>query len=401
MTLPTPSPSRLPAIDGLRGLALLGILLVNLLYWSGWVVMTPEQQLAHAGESMRQVHGFLERLLLDGKFYTVFSLLFGLGFALQLRRLQADGHDGVRIYRRRLTVLLGIGLLHTLLIWDGDILMLYALLGYLLPAFARLPDRALLTWSTLLVFVVPLAGQALLRAVGWNPGGAIMGAALDLFAAMGGDPAQEAGVAWLQHAGWREQLAWSSSGTLYSWGLRVESWRIPKVLGIMLLGLWAGRRVAQGRLLGDTRWLRQVLAGGLLVGLPASLAYALHQGAGQSHWSSTIGTVPLALAYAAAFLLAWPRLQPLLGLLVAPGRMPLTNYLAQSVVNGLVFFGPGLGLIGRVPLPAVYAYGLALFALQVAWSHWWLAWHAQGPMETLWRRLTYPAPTRSARLARG
>jgi uncharacterized protein len=391
MSLPTPSPSRLPVIDALRGLALLGILLVNLLYWSGWVVMTPEQQLAHAGESLRQAHGFVERLLLEGKFYTLFSLLFGLGFALQLQRLRAGGHDGLRVYRRRLAVLLGIGLVHTLVIWDGDILVLYALLGYLLPLFARLSDRAVLAWSAGLVFVVPLAGPALLAANGWNPGGAIMGTALDLFAATGGDPAPEAGVAYLQAAGWREQLAWSTTGTLYSWGLRVESWRIPKVLGIMLLGLWAGRQVAQGRLLSDTRLLRHVLAVGLLVGLPASLAYALHPDAGQSHWSSTIGTVPLALAYAAAFLLAWPYAQRVLGLLIAPGRMPLTNYLAQSVVNGLVFFGPGLGLIGRVPLPAVYVYGLALYALQVAWSHWWLARHPQGPVETLWRRLTYPA----------
>lgn len=106
--------------------------------------------------------------------------------------------------------------------------------------------------------------------------------------------------------------------------------------GFALLGilLAAGRRVAQGGLLADTRLLRRVLLFGLLVGLPASLVYAFLPDAGQTHWSSMVGTVPLALAYAAAFLLAWPHAQRVLGVFVAPGRMPLTNYLLQSVVNG-------------------------------------------------------------------
>jgi uncharacterized protein len=231
----------------------------------------------------------------------------------------------------------------------------------------------------------------LFAAMGWDPGGRIIDLSLQWFAAMGGDPAPDASVRWLQQDGWREQLAWNSTGTLYSWGLRVQTWRLSKVLGIMLLGLWVGRRVARGELLGDVRLLRRVLLGGLLVGLPASLVYAAQPEAGQTHWASMVGTVPLALAYTAAFLLAWPRTKGILGLFAEPGRMPLTNYLTHSVVNGLVFFGIGLGQIGRMPMPLVYAYALALFAVQVVLSRWWLARHAQGPMETAWRRLTYPA----------
>jgi len=394
MSVPAPLPaaSRLRALDGLRGLALLGILLANLLYWSGWGLMTPSQQLALAGgEQASRAYNVVHHLLVDGKFYTLFSLLFGIGCALQLQRMQVGGHDAVRVYRRRMLVLMAIGWVHTLLVWDGDILVLYSLLGLLLPWFARLPDRTLLAWSAVLVFVVPLAGHALFTAMGWSPGPRLIDLSLRWFAAMGGDPAPDAGVRVLQQAGWHEQLAWNSTGTLFSWGLRVETWRIPKVLGIMLLGLWVGRRVARGELLDDARLLRRVLFGGLLVGLPASLAYALQEGAGQTHWASMVGTVPLALAYAAAFLLAWPRAQPLLGLFAEPGRMPLTNYLMHSVVNGIVFFGVGFGLIGRVSMPLVLAYAFALFAVQVVLSRWWLARHAQGPMETLWRRLTYPA----------
>lgn len=392
---PLPAGERLRQLDGLRGMALLGILLVNILYWSGWILMSKAQQVAHSGERVREVQLFLDHLLLDGKFYTLFSLLFGIGCAMQLHRLQAAGHDGVRVYLRRMLVLLVIGLLHSLLIWDGDILTLYALLGMLLPWFARKPDRALLAWAVVLVWVLPLAGQALFDALGWNPGGAVIAGSLDLFAKMGGDPEPDAAVGLLQSAGWREQLAWSSTGTLYSWGLRIETWRISKVLGIMLLGLWAGRRIVQSGLLAETRLLRRILWFGLLLGIPASVLYASLPDAGQSHWSSMVGTVPLALAYAAAFLLAWPHAQGVLGVFVAPGRMPLTNYLLQSVVNGLVFFGVGLGLIGQLSMPVFYAYAVALFALQCICSRWWLARHAQGPVEAVWRGLTYP------RLGRG
>ena len=387
---PMPGDARLRQLDGLRGFALLGILLVNIQYWSGWSLMTSAQQVAHSGERVRDVQLFLDHLLLDGKFYTLFSLLFGIGCALQLHRLQAAGHDGVRVYLRRMAVLLVIGLLHSLLVWDGDILTLYALLGSLLPWFARTRDSALLGWAVVLVWIMPLVGKATFDALGWNPGGATIAESLDLFARMGGSPEPDAAVGFLQAAGWHEQLAWSSSGTLYSWGLRIETWRISKVLGIMVLGLWAGRRIAQGGVLADTRLLRRILLSGLLLGLPATLVYASLPDAGQSHWSSMVGTVPLALAYAAVFLLAWPHAQRVLGVFVAPGRMPLTNYLLQSVVNGMVFFGVGLGWIGRLSMPAFYTYAIALFALQCVCSRWWLARHAQGPVEALWRGLTYP-----------
>jgi uncharacterized protein len=123
--------------------------------------------------------------------------------------------------------------------------------------------------------------------------------------------------------------------------------------------------------------------------VPASLAYALMPSQGQTNWPSLLGTVPLAMAYAAAFVLAWPHASRWLGVFTAPGRMALTNYLSQSVINGLVFYGIGLGLAGRLPVWGIYGYAIALFAAQALFSRWWLSRHAQGPMEALWRRWTY------------
>jgi uncharacterized protein len=187
-------------------------------------------------------------------------------------------------------------------------------------------------------------------------------------------------------------LAWILSGPWFSWGLRVETWRVPKVLGIMLLGLWVGRRLAAGTLLDDRRLQWRVLLVGLVVGLPASVVYAWTPGLGQASWPSLVGTVPLGLAYAAAFALAWPHAKGWLGAFVAPGRMALTNYLTHSVLGVLVFYGIGFGLTGRLSIAATYAYATCLFAAQVLFSRWWLSRHAQGPMEALWRRWTYGRP---------
>ena len=386
---PVPAGDRLDLLDALRGFALLGILLANVLAWSGWVMVDAAGKTAWAGEAAALWQYRLHHLLVDGKFYTLFSLLFGLGFALQLNRLSRRGHYGLRIYRRRVLVLLGIGAVHCFVIWDGDILFLYALLGLMLPLFHRWGTRSLVAGGLVLVFVVPPVGKALFQALGWAPHEALFGTSFAIAEALGADTALDNVIPWMQREDFAGWLAWQVSGPWYSWALRLESWRIPKVLGIMLIGMAAGRGLAAGTLLADRRLLWRTVAAGLAVGVPASLVYAWTPGLGQHHWSSTVGTLPLALAYAAAFALAWPRAHRWLGVFAAPGRMALTNYLAQSVLGVAVFMGIGLGMVGQLSLPGIYAYAVVLYALQILFSRWWLARHAQGPMEALWRRWTY------------
>jgi uncharacterized protein len=386
---PATGDERLDVVDALRGFALLGILLANILYWSGWGMGTDAQRLAWGGVDGELWQYRFHHLLVDGKFYTLFSFLFGAGFALQLERLTRRGHEGLRIYRRRVLILLAIGLVHSFLVWDGDILTLYALMGLLLPLFHRWSRRALVGTGLVLVFVVPFAGMALFQALGWKPQDYFYAQSFAIAQALGADTAPDRVIAWMQSERWADRWAWMASGTSFSWGLRIEAWRIPKVLGIMLLGMAAGRGLADGSLLANRVLLKRVLVLGLLVGLPASLAYALVRHQGQADWPSLIGTVPLAMAYASAFALAWPQASRWLGVFTAPGRMALTNYLAQSVLGVTLFYGTGLGLVGRLPILGFYAYAVGLFALQAWFSHWWLSRHAQGPMESLWRRWTY------------
>lgn len=389
MATAVPSAERIEILDALRGFALFGILLANILVWSGWVLMTDAQRLALAGPDAVAWQYRFHHLLVDGKFYTLFSLLFGAGFALQISRLAARGADGLRIYRRRVLVLLGIGLVHSWLIWDGDILTLYALLGLLLPIFHRWRERNLLLLAGLLIFVVPPVGIALFSMLDWKPHEALYGISFAMAEAMGADTSPDHAIAWVARTDFMGWFSWVFSGTPFSWGLRLESWRIPKVLGIMLVGMAVGRRLAGGGLLDNTRLLRRVLLIGVTVGLPASAVYAAIPRQGQADWPSLIGTVPLAFAYAAGFVLLWRSAHPVLRHLAPVGRMALTNYLTQSILGTLLFFGIGLGLVGKLEPLSIYGVAVLIFTAQLLFSHWWLSRHKQGPVEAIWRMCTY------------
>ena len=392
---------RIELLDALRGFALFGILLANILYWSGWAFMTEAQSVSVAGAEAVAWQYRFHHALVDGKFYTLFSLLFGAGFALQIARLSARGMEGMRIYRRRVLVLLAIGLVHSWLIWDGDILTLYALLGLVLPFFYRWRERNLLIAAAVLIFVVPFAGMGLFDRLGWAPHEPVYALANWIAESLGADTAPDKALEWFRRddfAGW---ASWAMSGTPYSWALRIETWRIPKVLGIMLVGIAVGRRLAAGGFFENRKLFGQVLAAGLAIGVPATAVYAVVPGQGQASWSSLIGTVPLALAFAAAFVLVWPRAQPVLRHLVPVGRMALTNYLTHSLIGLIFFYGIGFGLAGTLSPPFFYGVALLIFGAQMLFSRWWLARYEQGPAEALWRSATYgwrrkPLKTESA-----
>jgi uncharacterized protein len=383
----TPASERIDLLDALRGFALLGILLANMLYWSGWSFVDHAQQVALAGAEQAAAANWLHKLLIDGKFYSLFSLMFGIGFALQLIRLERRGADGLRIFRRRMLVLLLFGLIHLFLVWDGDILTLYALLGLALPFARSWSDRAL-ALTALALLLLPLPGVWALAELGWKPSAPFIELSEWLGAQWyAGDPYDE--VLWLSQEDWRSHWGWLMGGWPWRIITILDSWRIPKVLAMMLLGLILGRRLAAGTLLDDRRLLVRTLLAGLAAGLPLSAWYASIEAGDQAHPSTVLGTAPLALAYAAAFVLLWPRARAVLCHLAPVGRMALTNYLMHSLLGIAIFYGIGFGLVGKLAPAGFYGVVVAIFAFQLLVSRWWLARHAQGPMEWLWRKGTY------------
>jgi uncharacterized protein len=398
----TPPAERIDLLDALRGLALFGILLANIRYWAGWTFLDEQGKTALAGPSA-DVFEFLHVVLIDGKFYTNFSLLFGIGFALQLSRLETRSDRATAIYVRRMLVLLAIGITHLLLIWVGDILALYALCGLALLLVRRWPDRWLLL-AALILIAIPVVGQA----VTWMTGAPIETGLWTfsnaMFSALGGAPNER--LAWLS----REDLGSFLAFAVTRWPVQIDyliqSWRIPKVLAIMMLGLWAGRRLIAGTLFTNDKLLHRVLVYGLAAGVPANLVLGAVGGLEQENpaaafWASlayAIGVVPLGLAYAAAFTLAWPAQKRSLRLFAPVGRMALTNYLSHSLLGILIFFGLGFGLIGKLGPLGFYGIAALIFFGQVLVSRWWLTHFGQGPIERLWRLGTYGRPA-NARLS--
>jgi uncharacterized protein len=317
-----------------------------------------------------------------GKFMPLFAMLFGAGFALQYDRLRQTLDDPRSAFRRRLAFLLVFGLLHGLFFYFGDITHTYAIAGFLLlrhlasevPALARSTIR---WWVG--AFVWTLVLSTLSGAVTVEVESAAMAEVeLALQTAQGGY--------------WEQ---WPPRAKFFLWQAQANLLNLPVVLALMLTGMLAQR----------AGWLRDPAAAawsnavrvGLFIGLPAALVYGSWSVANADLAANLAMPGFLMVVHAAGLTLsflyaAWMlRSAPahLVGWLAAAGRMPLTNYLLQSVAMGTLLTGWGLGWGATLGYAQTSAVALAIFVAQVLASRWWLARHAQGPLEALWRRWTY------------
>jgi uncharacterized protein len=398
---PVKAQERIQTIDVLRGFALFGILLVNMgLFHSSLYQLLLGSPWTSAADRAAQwfIHAFAE-----GKFYTIFSFLFGLGFALQLERAEARGARIVPTYARRLLVLLLIGLAHAILLWFGDILVTYALLGFVLLLFRKRHPRTLLVWAAILLLLPILLTAALtgLTALGGTtPEGQAMmqeveAQNLTLFEGF----ATEATRIYAQGS-YGEQVRQRLIDLAFTY-IGTAMQMFPLVLAMFLLGLYAGKRRLFQEVTQHLPLARKALAWGLVIGLPSNLLFAFNYDAFRALTSSvwsivgtiafSVGAPALSMAYVAGLTLlmqreAWQRrLAPL----ASVGRMALTNYLLQTVVCTTIFYSYGLGLFGQVGPAAGILLTIAIYALQIPFSVWWLRRFRYGPMEWLWRTLTY------------
>lgn len=377
-----PSPSgRDRRIDALRGFALLGILLVNIqsFVWGG---TNPAGYLLDDANALDHVLFFLTVAFVNTKFMPLFAMLFGAGFSMLLARLRTRTSAPHAVFRRRMAFLLVFGVLHGVLFYFGDITHMYALAGLVLLLH---DDRG-------------PAGLARAAALWWI--GAIALAVLLASAVAGQAPGPEELAAELEssHAVFATQGFLAQIPTRVEWFIDIvlaNLLGLPMTVALMLTGMLAHRA---GWLAdpGAVAW-RRALVIGLLVGLPSALVYAaLVYAEADTHGLgafSAMASIPgaigttLSFAYAALFLRHAPA--ALVGWLAPAGRMPLTNYLLQSVAMGALLSGWGLGLAPAPGYAETAALGCAIFAAQLVTSRWWLARFDQGPLERWWRWWTY------------
>jgi uncharacterized protein len=363
---PTTDSERLHALDAMRGVAILGVLLAYTMWSLG---TTPEDTWTRAD----RVIGRLTGMLVDNKFITMFACLFGAGIAQQWRRWEAAGENPVPLHLRRMGFLLGVGLLHAALLRNGDILAPYALLGLVLLAFRRASPRAILIWSALL-FLLPYGINAAVAALGWKwpprPG-----------AVPGGYLAEN--LAWLRY--------WYLTLPLRGW---------PQILDLILVGYLLGRSRTIGRLATDRGLCRRVFTLSLVLAVVSRLAFEGLSGAWQAAprvpWHGIVAGIVfhisswcLAATYGTGLMLVvqsatgTPPLRPLR----AVGRMAFTNYLMQAVIVVPVCLA--FGLFDKFSPTGALALAVAIAIVQVIYSTWWLKRFRLGPLERVWRVATY------------
>ena len=379
---PVAPSSRIEGIDVLRGLALFGVLAINIVF--EFRVSIFEQFLPPAG-TIPAIDRALSDVLaaaIELKALALFSFLFGVGLAIQFDRL-INNPRRLTLLIRRLVVLLGIGAAHLFLLWNGDILVEYAMAGLVVLPFLFGPR-----WLTLLVAA----------------------ASLVLFLTM---PLLPPVVQFPSHFWIFEHIAEATRAYGDGGFLDVLAFRVreipaffplhvlifPRTIALFLFGVLAWRSGILQRASEHKSLLFSIAMGGVLFGGALTVVAQERDlfgwpSLGRAHEvmvERRLGGVVLAAGYAASIvgLASVPAGQRMLAWAAPVGRMALTNYLGQSLILGWIFYGYGFGLFGKLSVSTAFTIGVVVYAMQAAISAWWLGRYRYGPVEWLWRSLMY------------
>lgn len=388
-------------LDILRGFALLGVMLDNLFGFTGWSFLTDEQRQALSTWPADGTVALTELSFINGKFYSLFSLLFGIGFSIILIRNEQKGINPLKIFYRRLFILLLTGAGHLFFLWEGDILFLYALIGMVLPLFRKFSDKALLITAAALI-LSPIILDCLYILLQSKPGDNLERLAMSIDA-KNDVPLEKAGYSqylFKDGSGWQEWRHWQASGWAYRYSYILDSNRIPKVLGMFLLGFYAGRKMMYVHPENYVSLFKKFRLWGLVVGIPAAVACTYFEifqkeipdpiGLGHTFFYA-ISVVPLSLAYTSMICLRWIKKKgnSKLKVLAPMGRMALTNYLMQTIIGVFIYYNLGLGFGGNIG-PAIFIpIGIVIYIIQALYSNIWFKYFNYGPLEWVWRMLMY------------
>jgi len=388
---PVPPRERVVTLDVLRGFALCGVMIGNMVLYSGqWA----EQHPAPDPATVDQIVDWLLMLFVHSKAQTLLTLLFGFGFAIQLVRAQERHEPVMGLYLRRLVMLFTLGALHVTVLWWGDVTWGYAIAGFGLLAFLHTSNRTRVVWACVLI-LVPAVVMAIPEVFV-----AVFGVFMDRREFAAYTARMAAALHGPEHAG----LAWEHVRYALVWSAFIYGWYFFWLLGRFLLGYIAG----------TLHWFdndgadhlpvfRRLAAWGGAIAVATSAISVVRRlevlplpryglwGLLVAKTIDQIGLVALTLAYVGIVVLlmqrpAWRRI---LRVLAPVGRMPLTTYYSQSLICTFLFYGWGLGWAGSVGVAGCTGLALAIFSVQIAISQLWLRFFRFGPLEWVWRSAVY------------
>jgi len=397
MTTHTPiePKQRIEILDILRGFALLGIIFNNMLYFSGYSFM-PFENLKQiiAFQLNEKIYDFLD-IIVTAKFYTLFSILFAVGFYIQFNKYKNDSTNFLKTYRRRIFILFIIGLIHSL-IWYGDILLTYSIIAFILILFRNVKTKNLFRWSLFFILLPLLIDLAFLP---FSP-------SLDTIS-----PENTASVAHVQYPDMTAEVVINtfqngSVAEIFFLNIHNIAWKylsyIPSgrlftILGIFLLGYYLASidffikktkstfLLISSLFIGLLTTISAKLLGGSSLQFPptfSNILYKLLLVAGQIFMCTFYITSIFKILQTSIGKRALKQLIPM-------GRMALSNYLFQTIIMIIVFYNFGFNLIGRLGLFPITGIAILILVLQIIFSNIWLRHYRFGPFEWIWRSLTY------------
>ncbi|MDG5766702.1 DUF418 domain-containing protein [Balneolales bacterium ANBcel1] len=406
---PTTATDRIVELDILRGFALFGIVMVNVQFMGlpFYKVLTD----LHPFSDPASIAGrTLITIFFEGKFITLFSFLFGLGFWIFASRARDKGYKAGPLFLRRIFILAIIGAAHAVLFWAGDILLPYAVLGLFLMLFLNRSTKTVKVWMILFpVFqILLMLLLVLLLQIGLS-----IPEARDAILADFDETRQQ-----MEQMALSANQIYSSSNWIAMIPIRLQElgfayqgfifsgMGIFYLMGLFLAGMLAGRNGWFSNLEQKLPKIRKRLPWLLLLGIACAIAkYWLFQQTDLMlpDWSSAgymifaiIGSPLLIAAYASLLILGYYRWKDAAfwNYITAAGRMSLTVYLTQTLILTTIFYGYGLGLYGSVPVPGMLLMALGVYALQLVAARWWMQHFYMGPFEWLWRAATYGSASR-------
>ncbi len=396
MIQPTSLSERYNILDVLRGFALLGVLLANMAAHSGYFFLSHEQQMILTTASEDSVVTWLLHFLVEGKFYSLFSLLFGIGFALQMKRAEKLQVNFLGRYRMRLFILFLFGLLHAVLFYVGDILTVYAITGFILLLFKKATNKILLR-SAFILMLLPVIQYAIFWAFAITSDSVVVPPS---------DPNAprffDQLILQYQTGSFIDVIKNNIGGLIFGrYPDLIFTGRFFRVLAMFLVGFYVTRKMIFANLQENRLLLRKILIWGAVIGIPCNIVLAMIMETNAFYELEPLGIIQplvyafgvpaLALSYAAGIGLLYQKssIRKILNLFSPVGRMALTNYLMQSIICCFIFLNYGLGWYAQFGAFYLMLIAIGIYIAQILFSQWWLSKFLFGPMEWLWRSLTY------------